>query len=69
MTFERLGIPSVAVITDTFVATADAMAAALDMDGYPFAVIEHPVSSNDAALIRLKAQQAVAQALELLLRH
>jgi len=68
VTFERLGIPSVSVITDTFVATANAMASALDMDGYAFAVIEHPVSSNDAALLRLKAEQTVAQAIDLLTR-
>jgi hypothetical protein len=67
VTFERRGIPSVAVITDTFVATADAMAAALDMTGYPFAVIAHPVSSNDDSVLRHKAEQTVAQALDLLL--
>ena len=68
MTFERHGIPSVSVITDTFVATADAMASALAMDGYPFAVIAHPVSSNDHALLAEKAEATVAQAIELLLR-
>lgn len=66
MTFERLGVPSVAVITDSFRATAEAMASALDMDGYPFVVIEHPVSSNDDRVLRQKAELTVAEALQLL---
>lgn len=59
------GIPAVAVITDPFVPTAEAVAAAY---GHPsgFAVVSHPISHNDAAVLRTKAASAVRQAVEVL---
>ena len=43
--------PAVAVMTTRFVSAAELMARVLGLPGYPFAVIEHPVSSaSDAEL-------------------
>ena len=36
-------------MTETFVSAAELMARVLGADGYPFAVIEHPISSADCA--------------------
>ena len=43
--FEKVGIPAAVVITEPFVATAEAMARLAGMPGYPYAVLPHPVGS------------------------
>ena len=64
MAGERLNIPSVGVMTTKFVSAAELMARVLGADGYPFAVIEHPISSaSDAELAeqaRLTAERSIA---------
>ena len=42
---ERLGVPSVSVITEQFVSAAQLMAGVLGADGYPFVTMPHPISS------------------------
>ena len=42
---ERLGIPSVGIMTEKFVSAAELMGRVLGADGYPFVVIPHPISS------------------------
>jgi hypothetical protein len=56
-------------MTDTFVATAEALARACGMPGYPFAVIPHPIAPDDDAALRRKAAEALHQCQELLLRR
>jgi hypothetical protein len=63
---EKAGIPATAIITDRFVQTAQAMAQASGMPGFPFAVIAHPISNNDDALLRTKATAAVQHCVALL---
>ena len=53
-------------MTNRFTATAKAMARATGMPAFPFAVIPHPISNNDDAVLRAKAAQAVAQCVEIL---
>jgi len=53
-------------MTDAFVATADALAQACGMRGYPFAVIPHPIAPNDDETLRRKAAGAVVRCVELL---
>ena len=48
-------------MTDRFTATADAMARAAGIPAFPYAVIPHPISNNDDAVLRAKAREAVAQ--------
>ncbi len=53
-------------MTDAFVDTADALARACGMPGYPFAVIRHPIAGDDDEALRRKATEAVRHCVELL---
>lgn len=66
MSGERAGVPAVAVMTSAFVDGAELMAAALGVPGYPFAVIEHPISSATDAELEAKARATLDQARVLL---
>ncbi len=64
---ERVGTPSVGVMTSAFVDGAELMAIALGLRGYPFAVISHPISSASDAELEIKARATLEQARPLLL--
>lgn len=66
---ERLGIPAVAIITDRFTRTAQAVSKVNGLEGYPFSVIPHPVANNDDAVLGEKARAAVNEIVPLLLRR
>jgi hypothetical protein len=66
--FEKQGIPAVAVITEPFLLTGQAMAELNGMAGYPFVVVPHPFGSLDEATVRARADAALARIEELLLR-
>lgn len=68
MAGERLGLPSVGVMTDRFVTAAELMARVLGADGYPFAVIEHPISSASDAALDEQARLTVERSIELLVQ-
>jgi hypothetical protein len=53
-------------MTGAFVATADALARACGLPGYPYAVIPHPLAPDDDEALRQKAATAVARCVELL---
>ena len=53
-------------MTDAFVATADALAHACGLAGYPYAVIPHPIAPDDDEALRRKASAAVSQCVDLL---
>jgi len=53
-------------MTDRFARTAALMAEVCGLPDYRFAVIPHPISSNDDAALRAKAAEAVRQCVELL---
>lgn len=63
---EIAGTPATAIMTDHFTNTARMMATALGLPTYPFAVIPHPISSDDAAALRAKAEDAVHQCVAIL---
>ena len=67
ITFEKRGIPAAAVITEPFVATAEAMARLAGMPGYPVAVIPHPVGSLGPADVVARADAIAHKVAELLL--
>ena len=67
MTFEREGVPAVGVMTSAFVDGAELMAHACGAPDYPFAVIEHPISSATDAELLARARAIVRQAEELVL--
>ena len=67
ISFEKRGIPAAVVITEPFIATAEAMAQLAGMPGYPVAVIPHPVGSLGPAEIAARADQIAARIEDLLL--
>ena len=69
ITAEKAGVAATAIITDRFVRTAKAMAGVQGMPDYPFAVIPHPIASNTADTLREKAEDAVRQCVDILLRR
>jgi hypothetical protein len=65
---ERQGVPAVGVMTTRFVSAATLMAKVLGMPGYPFSVIEHPISNAGDAGLEARARATVAELEALLLR-
>ena len=66
MSGERVGTPSVGVMTTAFVDGAELMAQALGLPGYQFAVIAHPISSASDTELEAKARATLEQAHRLL---
>jgi hypothetical protein len=64
--FEKEGIPAVAVVTEPFVPTANAVAELNGMPGYRYVVVPHPFGSLDEATVRARAD-AVLERIEGLL--
>ncbi len=61
MAGDRLGIPSVAIMTTKFVSAAELMARVLGADGYRFVTIDHPLSSATPEMLAQRARTAVAE--------
>ena len=57
-----------AIMTDRFVSAADEMRRILGMPDYPFAVMEHPISSASPAALERQAEAVLERSLALLLR-
>jgi hypothetical protein len=64
--FERKGIQTAAILTDTFRRPGDAMARVQGFADYRYAVITHPISSLNQAQVRERAEQALPQVLAIL---
>jgi hypothetical protein len=54
-------------MTTKFVSAAELMARVLGADGYPFVVIDHPVSSATMEKLNEEALKAVAASVDILL--
>jgi hypothetical protein len=67
ISFEKRGIPAAVVITEPFVATAEAIARLAGMPGYPVAIIPHPIGSLGPADVTARADAIAARIAELLL--
>lgn len=48
-------------MTEKFVSAAELMGQVLGADGYPFIVIEHPISSASTEVLQARAREAAAQ--------
>lgn len=68
MAGERVGVPSVSIITEQFVSAAELMATVLGADGYPFVTMPHPISSASAEALSRHATVAAQQCVALLTR-
>ena len=53
-------------MTDRFVTAADEMRRVLGMPDYPFAVIEHPISSASGEALQRQAEAVLGRGLPLL---
>ncbi len=53
---ERLGTPTAVVCTESFKATADAMAVVRGAAGYRYAVVEHPMAGLPGDTVRARAE-------------
>ena len=64
--FERKGVQTAAVLTDTFKRPGDAMARVQGFSDYHYAVITHPISSLNHEQIRDRARAALPEVLNIL---
>ena len=64
---EKIGKPSVGIMTTKFVSAAELMAKVLGADGYPFVVIDHPISSASGEILDAWARQAAHESMDLLI--
>ena len=55
-------------MTSKFVSAAELMSRVLDAENYPFAVIDHPISSASELDLARKAEKAVKTGVSLLMR-
>ena len=55
-------------MTDRFVSAADGMRRALGMPDYPFAVVDHPISSASRRELEQRAEVALEQGLRCIVR-
>lgn len=66
---ERLGTPASVVCTESFQATADAMASLKGATGYRYATCEHPVAGLEADQVRERVTSALDQVVGLLVEQ
>lgn len=59
--FEKLGVPAVPIITRPFEPTAAALARLQGFEGYPVAVVDHPITSLTEPELRQRARWAAPQ--------
>ena len=64
---ERLGVPSIGIMTTKFVSAAELMARVLGADDYAFVVTEHPMSSAAQSILADRAREAVSAGIKILI--
>ena len=64
--FERAGVPAIAIVTEPFRATGEAMASSWGMPGYRFLDVPHPIANLSDKELDARADQLVEQVLALL---
>jgi hypothetical protein len=62
----RLGVPSVAILTEEFVTQGEFVARAIGMPAIPRVVIEHPVSGTGRANLERVAREVTPRLLKAL---
>lgn len=60
-------IPAAPIVTDLFVETGKAMAAAWGVPEYPFGVMRHPIANLTEAELDARAREVLPQIVSLLL--
>ena len=69
MKAEQLRIPAFAIMITKFVSAANLMSRVLVAGNYPFAIIDHPISSASEHDLAHQAEQAVKTGVPLLMRY
>ena len=64
---EKIGKPAVGIMTTQFVSAAKLMARVLGADGYPFVIIDHPISSASEETLEGWARVAARESVDLLI--
>lgn len=64
--FERAGIPTVAITSDSFLMSGQAMASVQGFPGFDFHAVQHPMASLTAAEVRERALAALPEVLRIL---
>lgn len=63
---ERTGVPTVSIVSDSFLASGRAMAEVQGFPGFEFAAVGHPVASLDATQLRDRARAVLPDVLRIL---
>ena len=66
--FERAGVPAIAVVTEPFRATGEAMATSWGMRGYRFLEVPHPIANLTEAQLDQRAREIIPEVVKLLLQ-
>lgn len=66
ITFERLGVPAVSIITDAFTGSSDAMARLQGAPGYRYAMVPHPLSSLTPEECKQRAGEVLPDVIDIL---
>ena len=64
---ERLGKPSIGIMTTMFVSAANLMARILGAEDFRYVTIEHPISSAERKTLRVWAKKAAAESAQILI--
>ena len=64
--FEKRGIPAAAIVTDSFFASANAMARSRGFPGYHYAAIPHPLARLTPQEVKERAHEVLPRILEIL---
>ena len=63
---ERRGIPTVAITSDSFLPSGEAMATVLGFPGFDFYAVKHPMASLSSEEIQERAETALPELLRIL---
>jgi|TARA_B100001094_G_scaffold328404_1_gene388758 hypothetical protein len=66
ISFEQLGKRAIVICTEPFEITVRNIARMMGIPDYPFVMVEHPIGSRTLPEIKVLAQSAYEQALEVL---
>ena len=64
--FERAGVPAIAIVTEPFRPTGEAMATSWGLPGYRFLDMPHPIANLDDKELDARADRLVEPVLALL---
>ncbi len=67
ITLEQQGLPTVTIITEVFVKTAQAYTRLMGVPTFPYLICPHPITNVDSVELEARARQLAPQVSRLLL--